>query len=161
MLMKSLLKYPVLIIGVLLFALFIFDEHTKKWWDLYTGRFKPNPCLDALTRAEKLGPKYWSLNCNEQVLEVESTFDIAEIKKEDQKRASYRKLANEISELAKVSNPETIELLKKVTYKLKLEDKAIVAITTGEAIAKLQMLKDAKAIAFHIHTSVNVKEITE
>lgn len=159
MLNKAVTKYPILIIGIILFCLSIFSDKSQNWWSKYTQRFKPNICQDALIRAEKEGPKKWKLKCNEQELVVSSTFSVTQIKPEERKRSSYRELANELSVIAKTSNPDTMKLIGSVVYHLETEEMTIIAYTSGMAIVKLLELTNPKAIAFHIHTSVKVKEI--
>lgn len=161
MLAKLLFKQPILIIGLSMFLLFIFSDHTSEWLDKYTNRFKPNICNDAKERLEKDGPQEWNAHCDGQDLVVEGELDTARIQEDSLQKAAYRELANNLAIIAKTSNSDTMILLKLVSFRLKLDKKTIVAYTSGNSLVQLSKLKDEKAIAFHIHTSVKVKEVSE
>lgn len=161
MLAKSLLKYPVLFLGLGMFLLFIFNEKTAIWWDKYTNRFKPNVCKDAATRITELGPNDWDVSCNQQDLIIKQKFYLENIKDNDLRKASYRHLANNLKQLSKISNPDTISLIKVINFQLRLPQKSISSFISGTSLIQLSKLTDEKAIAFFIHTSVKVKEITE
>ena len=161
MLAKSLIKYPVFFLGLGMFLIFIFNEKTSIWWDKYSSRFKPNICRDAQERVTKSGPKDWEASCNQQDLIIEQVFSEENINANNQQAASYRHLANNLKQLAKISNPDTTKLLKIINFRLKLPQKTISAFISGPALIQLEKLDDEKAIAFHIHTSVKVKEETE
>lgn len=161
MVLKFVMKYPILIGGAIMFILAITSTESKNFFNSYADRFKPNVCKDAMERAKKNGPKEWEISCENQKLTIIKNFKNEGLKEEEINKASYRDVANDLVLLGKVSNTDTLELVKEVTYKLKINKKIIEAFTTGEAITKLAGLTDPKAIAFFIHTNVKVKETFE
>lgn len=162
MIWQNLMKKPVLILGILLFGLFLTQNTTRKWWASYSHRFIPNTCMSLKTRVEEKAPKNWIIECpgTENLivtLEVKngSTVDSA------LKRELYKMLANSYVHFAKLSNPETLELLHHLTIIVDHPELKIISKSEGNRVVKFAGLKRQDQIARHLQNSVRVREVLQ
>lgn len=161
MIWKNALKYPVLVIGLVLFVLFITDPKTKKYWEKSQRRFIPSTCDAVMDRVEPKAPNNWKFDCpGTQLL-------IINISSKDIKNAPnyrvlmYRSLANSLKKLAEYSNIETLEYLKNIEMILTHPKLTIKSKTDGQAVAGLIKLSDQADIARHLKLTVKVKEFVQ
>ena len=63
MIWKNALKYPVLVIGLVLFTLFLMDPKTAIWWDKQMRRYIPSTCDAIVDRSGKKLDQSWELEC--------------------------------------------------------------------------------------------------
>lgn len=160
MIWKTALKYPVLVIGIIFFGLFITDPKTKSYWTKQKRRFIPSTCDAVLDRIYPKVPDYWELKCPGTELLI---VDI-EYKKEASKLLKanmYKYLANSLMKIGSYSHLETLEYLKHVQVNVNHELLSINSITDGEAISELSKMKDKKQIAGHLRLTVKIKEIRQ
>lgn len=162
MIWRNALKYPVLIIGIILFVIFLNQESTKKWWNQEVKRSRiPSTCDAVLDRVKPKAPKNWSLECpGTQLLVVNIEFDKTEKSHKEQRIVMYKEIANNFSRLAHFSNTETLEYLKYVKLVLKHKNLEITSMTDGQAVAKFVKLKRQEDILQHLKLTVKVSEKT-
>lgn len=159
MIWQHLLKYPMLIVGIILFSLFLMDEHTKIWWKKYNGRFIPNTCMAISDRVLPIAPKNWSIECPDKdllILTVKSSIQSAEPKLRSD---LYRELANTYVQFAQISNPETLEFLIKLRIILDHPKLTIESVSDGEAVVGFLKIKSQQRILEHLAATVKVKEV--
>lgn len=160
MILKTLMKNPILMIGLILFGLFIHQVTSKEDLGfLRSKRFDTSPCRAALVRIEKHVPGNWKTECEGNNLAV----IIKELEKsEDNIRILlYRQLANHMSFIAKVAMSDLLEKIDFVRFKLIHDELTINAVTEGKYIVKLATLEDPDLIRGHLQSTVQVQEITE
>lgn len=158
MILKTLMKNPILVIGIILFVLFIHQVATgEKWGFLKNERLIPTSCKAALVRIDKHIPANWATQCEGNNLAVA----IKELENTDGNIEAllYRQLANHMSYIAKVAMPDIIEKVDFVTFKLIHEKLTINAVTEGKYIAKLATLEDPDLIRSHLQSTVQVQEV--
>lgn len=160
MIWSKAMKYPVLIIGIILFIIFINEETTKKWWYQKVKRSRiPSTCDAVLDRVAPKAPKSWSLECpGTQLLVIDVKFETTAKSSKEQRVIMYKELANNLSRLAKFSNIETLEFLKNIKLNMKHKDLEINSLTDGQAVAKFINLKRQEDILKHLQLTVKVSE---
>lgn len=152
------MKFPMLIVGIILFTLFVLDEHTQIWWKKYQGRFIPNTCATISSRIEATMPKNWKIECPDKDLMI-LTVD-SEVNKDDIsfRRNLYKELANTYVVFAKISNPETLEHLIKLKINIDHPKLKIESASDGEAVIGFVKIKSQERMIEHLGATVKVKE---
>lgn len=159
MIWQQLLKYPMLIVGIILFSLFLLDEHTQIWWKKYQGRYIPNTCTALSTRMNPKVPKSWQIECPDKdllILNVKSDVNATGLKL---RVGMYKELANTYVSFAKIANPETLAHLIKLKINLDHPKLKIESVSDGEAVVGFLKIKSQERIAQHLGATVKVKEI--
>ena len=151
------MKYPVLIIGIVFFGLYITNPKTKEFWENHFGKMKPSTCRVTVERFKKNSQKDWSFHCpSTQSLSIEIKSELAD---KYSRALLYKELANSLSYLGHKTNPETLGYLKKVSVKLIHPKLTIDAITDGPAINQMAQTKDRETLFDILKLSVRTKEI--
>ena len=160
MIWRKAFKYPVLIIGIVLFGLYLNDPKTSIYWQKQSRRFIPSTCDALVSRTKSKVPSEWNLNCpGTQLLIIRIPYESANSEKFPITRVNmYKLLANSLVKLAQISNPETMENLGNL--KLILENKRlkILARTDGSAVTKFLKLSGKEDISEHLRLTVKTKE---
>lgn len=161
MLWNSLTKHPMLVIGITLFTLFLFQVAKKEGWDISfynKEKFESTSCKGALVRIEKKIPANWKAFCEGNNLAVEVN-EVAIPEAADNLRSlMYRSLANHMTFIAKVSEPDILEKVFLVRFRLTHPKMVINAVTEGKFIVKLLNLETPEHIMTHLQSTVQVKE---
>ena len=153
------MEKPVLMIGIILFGLFIHQVATKEQWSIFKNeKLLSSTCRAALVRIDKHIPGNWKTECEGNNLAVIIQEDI----KTDEKNLQmvmYRQLANHMTHLAKISQIDMVEKLMFVRFKLIHPELTINAVTEGQYIVKLATLEDPELIRSHFKSTVQVQEV--
>lgn len=159
MLFNTLMKKPMLAIGILMFGLVAYQASQKGQWSLFSNaKLNPTSCSAALIKLGKAIPGNWNIYCEKNNLAIEIK-ELEEVKTEDQLRPMlYRQLANHMVFTVNHSQIDSLEKVDIVRYKLIHPKLEINAVTTGNYIVKLQTIKDHKYILDHLKSTVKVKE---
>jgi len=172
---KGIMKYPVLVMGVILFAIFLSQDTTKKWWNLQKRRFTPSTCDAVKDKVNKTSPSNWSIECPTiQLLILTVDFDEKAKDFRSQRIMMYRQLANIYSKFAHIANTrldyiedgkqkhyneiESLERLEAVRIILKNEQLLITSQSDGQAVSKFIKLKRPEQISEHLKLTVKVSE---
>lgn len=158
MIWSKAMKYPVLIMGIIMFTLFISNGRTQNWWQKAKRRFIPSTCDSLLTRLNPKVPKSWKMSC--------PTIDLLILEYEHKKKSPidemrvemYKKTANIIVQFSKMANPETLEDLQAFRLIIKTSRLEILSQTDGEAMIAFRKLEGKQKIAEHLKLTVKVKE---
>lgn len=160
MIWKNAMKYPVLVVGIVLFTLFITNPKTKEYWQKHTKRFIPNSCTAIKSRIEKQAPDNWEIECPGTVRLVLKVHFNIDVKDQDTLRpALYREMANTYVKLANLSNPETMAWIKIVEIDIVYESGKIHSVSDGQALVELRSKRTQRDIANHLKLTVKVKEL--
>jgi hypothetical protein len=162
MIVNSLLKKPILIIGILLMVIFIFDLRRR---GIFFGRYqklKATSCNSVLVMLNRRTPDTWKNSCKESTLTVAIQLTlppkIKNAKDQVLRQYLYRELANNLIKIAKNSLNESLERTFSVHVKQRSQRMDIDAVTEGRFIAKLATISDPKFIAEHLKNTVHIKE---
>lgn len=158
MIWSKAMKYPVLMMGILMFSLYVSDAKTQSWWEKAKRRFVPSTCDSLLTRLEDKTPKEWKISCPTVDLLVLDYEYITEEPREVVRIKMYKNIANILVQFANLANPETLEDLRAFRLKINASKIAITAQTDGEAMLAYRKLKIREKIAEHLKLTVKVKE---
>jgi hypothetical protein len=159
MLWNSLMKNPVLAIGIILFGLFISQVATKeKWGIFYNEKLRSTSCHAALVKIEKRIPANWKMFCEGNNLAVEIVEVAIPENATNLQSLMYRQLANHMSFVARVSHPDILEKVYIVRFRLTHPKMVINAVTEGKYIVKLVSLDNPEHIMTHLKSTVQVKE---
>jgi hypothetical protein len=161
------MKNPVLMIGILLFIIFILDLRNRKGekalsW-LSSEKYNTFACNGAIPKLEKHAPEHWNIACEKNNLAVE-------IKEQDTKLASlqerikiqtsaYRQLANTFSFISKHSAREPLERIDIIRVRYSLVNLELNAISEGKDVFQFINAKDSKALASLLQKTVQVQEV--
>lgn len=162
MIWKNTMKYPVLTIGIILFIIYLQDPSTAKFWKNYKSKFIPSTCNSVMDRVGPKTPSGWEMECPGTQLLIIS-IEHSDVKRDYPilRRDMYRELANSYVNLARFSNPETLEYLQFVEIHMIHPELKIISKTDGLAVVELLKKKTQKDISEHIKLTVKVKEIKE
>ncbi len=166
---KSLMKNPMLAIGVLMMVIFLFQANKKyNWWESRKQKLMPSSCKAVLVKLDRRIPQNWHTQCegtsyNNLVVEVnfpvEKSSESEDIK---QVRAKlYREMANDLISVAKISPEDNLQNTDIVRLKMIHPKLIINAITEGKYIVKLKTLTDKRLIAEHLKVTVQVQEVPQ
>ncbi len=160
MIWQRAMKYPVLVIGVVLFGIFLSDPKTEIWWDKVQRRYKPSTCDAVMSRTEKKTPIGWKMACPTIHKLVVDIPVMSDIKHYNQLRViMYKSLANHLTKFSQISNPETVIRLQKLQINLVHKDLKIESITDGKSVIEFLKLKKQEDIIRHLKHTVKVKEV--
>lgn len=140
MIWKNALKYPVLIIGIIMFIIFLNDPKTKDWYNKISRRYIPSTCDAIISSSAKKADKSWKFECpGTKKLVITIPY---EEKDEDNLKVTrvkmYRLTANAISSLAQITDPESMQHILVLQVIIDSERLDIVAQTDGEAIVQIR-----------------------
>ena len=172
---KNVMKYPVLIMGIMMFGIFLSQDSTKKWWEKQKTRLIPSTCKAVIDRVQKKSPSDWEMEClNTSFLRLTINFNREAKNKKLLRVAMYRELANTYSQFAQFANIalpyvegnkkkvyneiETLEHLREIQIILKHKNLQILSQSDGQAVAKFLELKRPELIADHLKLTVTVVE---
>lgn len=171
--LKSLMKNPMLVIGVLMMLIFLFQTGKKfNWWEMRRQKLMPSSCKAVLVKLNRRIPENWSTQCegksyNNLAIEINYPAEKQEEKlKEKQKSKAlkqvrvllYREMANDLIAVAKNSPEDNLERTNIIRMKMIHPQMIINAITEGKYIVKLKTLTDKRLIAEHLKVTVQVQE---
>jgi hypothetical protein len=159
MLWNSLLKNPILAIGVLLFAVFIMQLGSKgKLTFLRNEKLIPTSCKAAIVKIQRKTPGNWNVFCEQNNMAVEIQEVNVPADAQQLQTLMYRQLANHMSYLARVSEPDILEKVYIIRIRLTHPAIEINAVTEGKYIVKLINLESPDHIMAHLKSTVQVKE---
>ncbi|MAF77880.1 MAG: hypothetical protein CME63_03665 [Halobacteriovoraceae bacterium] len=170
--LRSLMKNPMLVVGVLMMMIFLFQAGKKfNWWESRRQKLMPSSCKAVLVKLERRIPENWQTSCEGKIfnnLAVEINYPVLEKqeKQKDQAKSNkdrvrsllYREMANDLISIAKNSPSDNLEKTDIVRIKLIHPEMTINAVTEGKYIVKLQTLRDKRLIAEHLKVTVQVQE---
>ena len=164
MILKTIMKNPVLVIGILFMAIFLMEANRRG----YLGKREklvPSSCSAVRRKLDKHVPANWKSDCigtDFNHLKVEVDYVLEEktpIKDEQLKPILYREVANYLIYIAKNSPDDNLERTRQVQLLLNHKRLSINALTEGKFVVKLATLTDKALIAQHFKTTVQVQEI--
>lgn len=166
--LKSLIKNPILAIGLLFTVIFLFQAGEKfNWWTSRRQKLLPSSCKAVRVKLDRRIPANWKTYCEGSDfnnLAVEINFPVEKDKLVEDKaklqKIVYRELANDLILIAKNSPSDNLERTHFVRVRFIHPQIQVDALTEGQHIVKLQTLTDKSLIAQHLKVTVSVKEST-
>lgn len=159
MLWNSLMKKPVLAIGIIMFLLFLYQVGRKEKWGIFhNDKLIPTSCKAVLVRLERKIPENWKISCEGNNLAVEIKELAIPPEAPNIKALLYRQLANHMSFIARMSTTDILEKVFFVRFHLEHQVMVIDAVTEGKFIVKLATLENPEHIMTHLSSTVQVKE---
>jgi hypothetical protein len=164
--LKSLMKNPVLAIGILFMIIFLFQAGEKyNWWPSRREKLMPSSCKAVRVKLDRRIPANWSSACEgKDFNNLAVTIKYAQEKDKEIKdpkslgQLVYRELANDLILIAKNSPADNLERTNIVRVRFIHPQKQVDAITEGKYLVKLKTLSDKKLIAEHLKVTVQVRE---
>ncbi len=159
MLWNSLMKKPVLMIGIIMFLLFLYQVASKEKWGIFANsKLIPTSCRGVLVGLERRIPENWKVFCEGNNLAVEIKELAIPEDVENIRPLLYRQLANHMAFLARNSANDILEKVFFVRFHLVHDKMTIDAVTEGKFIVKLSTLENSEHIMTHLKSTVQVKE---
>lgn len=160
MLWNSLLKKPILFLGILMFSMFLYQvSQREKWGIFHNEKFLTSSCRGVLVPLEKRVPANWKIFCEGNNLAVEIQELAIPKQANNLKPLMYRQLANHMSHVARMSPQDILEKVNFVRFKMVHPNIEINAVTEGKFIVKLATLENVEHIMSHLQSTVQVKEV--
>lgn len=159
MLWNSLMKKPILVMGIVMFLLFMYQVAKKESWGIFhNDKLSSTPCRGVLVRLEKKIPQNWKIFCEGNNLAVEIKEIAIDEKASNLKGLMYRQLANHMAFVARYSTTDILEKVLFVRFHVVHPQLTLDAVTEGQYIVKLATLESAEHIMTHLKSTVQVKE---
>ncbi len=159
MLWNSLMKKPVLTLGIILFGMFLYQVASKEQWGIFANqKLMSTTCKAVVIQVEKRIPANWKVFCEGNNLAVEIVEVAIPPKAANLDALMYRQLANHMSFIARVSHADMLEKVNFVRFRLSHEKTEINAVTEGKFIVKLATLETPEHIMTHLKSTVQVKQ---
>jgi hypothetical protein len=159
MLWNSLMKKPILVMGIIMFSLFLIQVARKeKWGIFYNEKLIPTSCKGVLVGLEKRIPANWKTYCEGNNLAIEIDEIAIPEKANNLQTLMYRQLANHMAHVARISAVDILEKVMFVRFHLVHPKMTIDAVTEGKFIVKLATLENSEHIMTHLKSTVQVKE---
>ena len=165
MVLKSLLKNPILAFGILIFIIFLFQLRDNGAFQKRSENMIATSCRSVKVRLDKYLHPTWKIECNKNNLEVTIPVDPKIVPeaadKEILKAEMYKALANSYISISRYSMEESLERTMMIVVKLVHPKMIISSISEGQYVVKLKTLKNKNNLARHIHQTIQVQEVTE
>lgn len=165
MVLKSLLKNPVLAFGILIFIIFIFQLRENGAFQKRAESMMATSCRSVKVRLDKYLHPTWKIECNKNNLEVTIPVDEKIAPKgadlETIRAEMYKALANSYIAISRYAMEESLERTMMVVVKLVHPKLTLSSISEGKFVVKLKTLKNKNNLARHIHQTIQVQEITK
>ena len=159
MLWNSLMKNPVLTLGIILFGMFLYQVASKEQWGIFANKkLHSTTCRAVVIQVEKKLPANWKIFCEGNNLAVEIVEIAIPPKAANLDALMYRQLANHMSFIARSSHVDMLEKVDFVRFRLTHEKMVINAVTEGKFIVKLATLETPEHIMTHLKSTVQVKQ---
>lgn len=160
---KSLMKNPVLAVGILMMFIFLATAGPKLgWWESRSDKLRPTSCRAVLVKLERRVPANWQVGCEgpekTNLFVIIQSPDNDKILAKNNRSYAYRELANNLILTAKNSPLDNLERTPYVRLKLTYKNYLINGLTQGKFLVKLATLKDPKLIAEHLKVTVQIQE---
>jgi hypothetical protein len=153
------MKKPVLMIGIIMFLLFLYQVASKEKWGIFANsKLIPTSCRGVLVGLERRIPENWKVFCEGNNLAVEIKELAIPEDVENIRPLLYRQLANHMAFLARNSANDILEKVFFVRFNLVHDKMTIDAVTEGKFIVKLSTLENSEHIMTHLKSTVQVKE---
>lgn len=159
MLWNSLLKKPVLAMGIIMFSLFLFQVAKKEKWGIFhNDKLISTSCRGVLIRLEKKIPQNWKVFCEGNNLAVEIQEIAIPENASNLKPLMYRQLSNHMAHVARNSMTDILEKVFFVRFRIVHPKMTLNAVTEGKFLVKLATLENTEHIMTHLKATVQVKE---
>jgi hypothetical protein len=155
-----LMKKPILVVGILMFAIFIMRSAGHLPF-FNRSNLGTTACHGAIVRLERELPKDWDIYCEENNLTIEVDEDLPNVKPELIKETLYQLLANHFVLLSRSAENDLMEKIFIVRFKLKHHKLEINAISEGKYVAKLASLNSKEFIVEHLKQTVQVNDVVK
>ncbi len=153
------MKKPVLVMGVVMFSLFLYQVAKKEKWGIFANeKLISTSCKGVLVGLEKRVPQNWNVFCEGNNLAVEIKEVTIPEKAANLKPLMFRQLANHMAFVARSSTVDILEKVLFVRFRLEHPQLQVDAVTEGKFIVKLATLEKPEHIISHLQTTVQVKE---
>lgn len=161
MMLKSLTKNPVLMIGILMMSIFLMQLYRSDKLGLGDKR-KATSCVAVQVRLEKRVPGHWKLECdgNNLLVWISTTYPFKDDASRNQIEAVIMKeIANVYITVAKKTIGESLEKTESVSVRISDPKMTVGAWSEGRMVSKLRTLTDNKLIFQHIANTIKVRTI--
>ena len=159
MLWNSLLKNPILTIGIIMFGLFLYQVGVKEKWSIFNNdKLIATSCRGVIVRLKKKVPENWQVFCEGNNLAVEIKEIAIPDKANNLQLLMYRQLANHMTFIARMSTIYILEKVDFIRFRITHPKLVINAVTEGKYIIKLATLENSEHIMTHLKSTVQVKE---
>lgn len=166
MILKSLMKNPILVIGFLFMAIFLFQLRDGGFFAKRAESMIPTSCKAVVVRLAKYMHKSWDIECKGNNLQIEIEVDEVVIPKllsdmKELRPKMYKALANSYSTISKYSPEDSLSRTDFISVRLIHHNLTLNSISEGKHVANVKSLKDLNNLSKHFSQTVRVQEVTK
>ena len=166
MIAKSLMKNPILMVGILLMSIFLFQLRDQGFFKGRAAKMLPTSCKAVKVRLDKFYHKTWTIECNENnlslVIPVDKKVVDPDLKDPKLLKATmYKALANSYISVAKYAPHESLERTMIISVRLVHPHMTLNSISEGRHVINLKNMKNFKNISAHMQQTIQVQEVTK
>lgn len=166
MVAKSLMKNPILMVGILLMSLFLFQLRDQGFFKDRAAKMLPTSCKAVKVRLDKYFHKTWKIACDGNNLNLEIPVDkkVVNYDLKDPKVLKpimYKALANSYISVSKYSPQDSLERTMIISIRLIHPHMTLNSISEGRHVFNLKNMKNFKLISEHLQKTIQVQEVTK
>lgn len=166
MVLKSLMKNPILMVGILFLVIFLYELRDKGYFAQRAQNLIPTSCKSVKARLDKYMHESWDISCNENNLVVALPVDkkiVSDDIKDPKllKEKMYKALANTYISISRYSPPESLERTMIISVSLVHPNLTINSISEGKHVYNMKSMKNMKNLSKHFSKTVQVQEVTK
>ncbi|MFZ4712265.1 MAG: hypothetical protein ACOYL6_01020 [Bacteriovoracaceae bacterium] len=151
------MKNPVLVMGILMFGIFLMTINKKQSF-MTREKMYPTSCRAVLVKLEKRLPATWKATCNENDLRVETESTINNDNLDLLRQGLYLELANNLVLMTRNCPIDSLSNVRGVKVTLNHPQFKIEAYTKGSDVVKFATMNEKQFILQHLKATVKVNE---
>jgi hypothetical protein len=166
MMLKSLMKNPILAVGILFFVLFMYQLRDQGFFAQRANSMIPTSCKAVKVRLDKYMHESWEIDCSGNNLQVYAPVDkkLAQQKFEDLnilRQNLYKALANTYISLSRYAPSDSLERTMIISVSLEHPQMQLNSVSEGKHVFNLKNMKNFKRISQHIKSTIQVQEVVK
>lgn len=153
------MKYPVLIIGIVMISIFVLDiKNNNRSILLSRDKLMPTSCSAVIVKLSRRVPGHWKVECKDNDLHVEYPVEANIPNLDTLRQGLYKDLVNNMVLATKNSPIDTLENVRQVEFKANHKQLEIKAAISGKNIVKFATMNEPKFIMDHLRATTVVHE---
>lgn len=156
---KLIMKYPVLIMGIIMISLFLWDlKSNNRSILLSRDKLMPTSCSAVIVKLSRRVPGHWKVDCKENDLQIEYPVEANIPNLDTLRQGIYKDLVNNMVLATRNSPIDSLENVRQVQFIANHKQLEIKAIISGKSMVKFATMNEPKFIMDHLRATTVVKE---
>ncbi|WP_157680606.1 hypothetical protein [Bacteriovorax sp. Seq25_V] len=160
------MKNPILMVGILFMAIFLFQLRDKGFFSKRAESMIPTSCKSVMVRLNKYMNDAWEMKCNGNNLLIETKVDpkVIDPKLKDPKilrEKMYKALANSYASISRYSLEESLSRTNIISFRLIHPHLTLNSMSEGQHVANIKNMKEVSNLSRHFQQTIRVQEVTK